>query len=330
MKARLDTFLADADGKYDHDLPGWTEFRATVAEEWSLFGYSLWADRSLEKPARKVFAELLSASLNRQLVMAVGAVPEAELAGLAAGRRQELYNQKYGRAIVAGAIVSRPGVRREPAAEDIAALLFAESQAPARAAGVRNVSISVLLQPGSAFVTALKAGDEKGKVYQTVLSAWFDSREDPVEMYTSLNLASNTLGMPERATGMAVKLLNMKGAQPIYRGNAAAALVRSGNKGHIALLEKSLEDNSVVTTLRRGVVKDGKVEQVTTEIQLRDVALAVSIVLAGQKPEDFGFTDMYKGNNNPNINFSYTRYTLEEDQRKEALEKWKAWRAKNP
>jgi hypothetical protein len=328
MKARLDTFLADSEGKYDHDLPGWHEFRALARNEWSLFGYPLWADRSLEKPARKVFAELLSTSINRQLVIAVGTSPGAELANIAAARRQELYNQKYGRVVIGGAIVSRPGVRRDPTVEDIATLLFAESQAPARVMQ-RNVSVSILLT-SSGFTAALKAGDEKGKVYQVIAAAWLESREDPVEMYTSLNLANTTLGMPEQACRLAVRLLNAKGAQPVYRGNAAATLARLGNKEHIPLLEKSLEDNSVLVTLPRAVVKDGRVESQNVEIQMRDVALTVSIILAGQKPEDFGFADQYKGVNNPSISYSYTRYFIEDSQRKGALEKWKAWREKNP
>ena len=49
IKARLDVFLADAEGEYEHDLPGWNQFRATVRNEWESSGYPLWADRSLSK-----------------------------------------------------------------------------------------------------------------------------------------------------------------------------------------------------------------------------------------------------------------------------------------
>jgi hypothetical protein len=329
MKARLDVFLADTEGKHDHDLPGWNEFRSLTRDEWSIFGYPLWADSSLDKPARKIFAELLSTPINRQLVMATGG-PESELGALAGARRQELYNQKYGRIIVGGGVVSRPTIRREPTVEDIAALLFAESQAPAKAAAARTVSISVLLN-SSGFLAAIKNPDEKGKVYQAVAAAWLDTRQDPIEMYNALTIASNQLVLPEQSCRLAIRLLDAKGAQVFYRGQAAATLVKFGNKGHIASLEKAIADNSVLTTLQRNVFKDGKNELVRTEIQIRDVALAAAIILAGEKPEDFGFQDQFKNNGNPNLSFSYTRYLLDDDDaRKATFAKWKAWREKNP
>jgi hypothetical protein len=326
MKARLDVFLADTEGKHDHDLPGWHEFRRVVRDEWKLFGYPLWADTTLDKSARKVFADLLSTTANRYVVMAAGG-EEEELGQLVAARRQELYNQKYGREIIGGRIVSRPTTRREPTVEDIAALLFAEVHAPSKATP-RTVSISVLLT-SSGFVAACQKPDEPGKVYRSIVAAWLDTRQDPIDMYNALNVSSN-LGLPEHSCRLAVRLLDAKGAQVYYRGNAAATLARLGNKSHIPLLEKSVEDATILTTLRKNVVKDGKAELVTTEIQIRDVALAVSIILAGQKPDDFGFTDQFKNNGNPANSYSYTRYTLEDDQRKAALEKWKAWREKNP
>jgi hypothetical protein len=327
MKARLDVFLADTEGKYDHDLPGWQEFRQVVRQEWSLFGYPLWADTSLDKSARKVFVELLSTTVNRNVVMAAGG-GGSELGDLAAARRQELYNQKYGREIIGGRIASRPAIRREPSLEDIAALLFAESQAPSRTTP-RNVSISILLS-SSGFTAASQQPDEAGRDYRSIAVAWLDTRQDPIEMYNALNLASN-FGLPEQQCRLALRLLDMKGAQPVYRGNAAATLARIGNKSHIPLLEKSVADSTVMTTLRRNVVKDGKVELVTQEIQIRDVALAVSIILAGQKPEDFGFADQFKANGNPAASYSYSRYTMDtDDERKAAIEKWKAWREKNP
>src|SRR5437660_6360350 len=44
LKARLDTFLADDDLQYDHELPGWAEFRVAAGAEWRLFGSTLWKD----------------------------------------------------------------------------------------------------------------------------------------------------------------------------------------------------------------------------------------------------------------------------------------------
>ena len=72
LKARLDAFLADADGTYEHDLPGWNQFRAAVRNDWAFLGYPLRADRSLDKAARAVFAEVIASPANRAVVMAAG------------------------------------------------------------------------------------------------------------------------------------------------------------------------------------------------------------------------------------------------------------------
>ncbi len=40
FQARLDTFLADTEGKYEHSLPGWRQFRAVVRGEVTMFGWT--------------------------------------------------------------------------------------------------------------------------------------------------------------------------------------------------------------------------------------------------------------------------------------------------
>ena len=112
MRARLDVFLADTDGKFEHDLPGWNQFRSTVRNEWEMFGYTIFSDRKLDAAARRVFAELIATTVNRQIVMAAGDSPQ-ELGALVAARRQELYYQKYPRAIIIGGAIVRPTARRE-------------------------------------------------------------------------------------------------------------------------------------------------------------------------------------------------------------------------
>ena len=68
-----------------------------------------------------------------------------------------------------------------------------------------------------------------------------------------------------------------------------------------------------------------------SEIQVRDVALAVSILLSGQKLEDYGFNDQHKANAIASTvqNYSYSRYYLREGDRKAAFEKWKIWKAQH-
>lgn len=316
MKARLEVFLADTAGKYDHDLPGWNQLRSVVRNEWSLLGHPVGADHSLDKAARGVFVELLAGTVNRQLVTSLGTNDEAEIAGMAANRRQELYNQKYGRVVLPnGRLTVSTATRREPSVEDIATLLFVESQTPSKN-GPRTTTISILLS-SSGFTAAAQGSTEKGRVYREIARSWLETRLDPLDMQYGMTIAT-TLGMTDQSIRLAVRLLESKGATVYSRGNAAATLARVGNKSHIPLLEKSLTDKSVLITLNRGVV-NGKIE--ATEIQIRDAALAVSIILSGGKPEDYGFVDQHSGNG---AIYSYTRYYLPEGKRDAAFDRWKA------
>lgn len=324
MRARLDVFLADVDGEYEHDLPGWNQFRFTVRKEVTLFGLPVWSNRSLDRAARGVFAGLISSHANRKLVMATGGA-DSDLGQLVADRRQELYSQKYPRAIVVNGMVVRPMPARDPSAEDLAALLFAESHVPARFVP-RTSSISSLIT-SSGFSRAAHDNDDKGKVYRAIAVAWLDTRSDPIDMYQSMTIASN-LGMPDQACRLGVRLLTAPGAVASYRGLAANNLVRLGNKDLIPQLEKALADKTVAYTVRKNIPgKPGQPE--LHDVQVRDMALAISIIHSGQKIEDYGFVDNLRSNTQLNT-YSYSRHYIPEEKRAAMFEKWKAWREKNP
>ncbi len=326
MKARLEVFLADADGKYEHNLPGWNEFSSLVRDEWTFLGHPIWTDKSLDKAARKVFADLISTQANRYVMLAVGS-RDTDLGQLVSARRQELYSLKYPRVMVVGGVVRQPTVRRDPTVADIATLLFAESYAP-RAGSTRTNSISVLIS-SSGFTAAAARGDDTARVYKAIAAAWLESRQDVMDMYYAMNIASN-LGLSDQGCRLAARLFESKGAISSYRGMAAATLARLGNKTHLPLLEKAMTDTAVVYTVRKAVAGKPVNEWETHEIQVRDVALAVSVILAGQKIDDYGFIDQYRTNGINGVSYSHTRHYLTEDRRQAAFDKWKAWREKNP
>jgi hypothetical protein len=322
IRARLDAFLADSDGKYEHDLPGWNQFRSTIRGDWTLFGYTLWSDQSQDKAARKVFADLIaSSSINRQIILAVGG-GQHDLGQIVIARRQELYNMKFPRAIIAGGrVVRSAGVRQDPTTEDIAALLFAESHVQSRFAP-RTSSISSLIT-SSGFAGEVQNPNDKGKVYRAIAVAWLDSRLDPMEMYQAMILAGN-LHMPEQQLQLAIRLITTPGAPSGYRAQAMTYIAHLGNKGHIPLLEKALDDTTLLITIRKPIAGKPVNEWETHDVQVRDAALAVSITLAGQNIEDYGFveTNGVKGGS-----YTYSRYYLsDDDQRNAALAKWKKWR----
>src|SRR5205823_441033 len=129
-----------------------------------------------------------------------------------------------------------------------------------------------------------------------------------------------------QACRLAIRLFEAKGVQVFYRGNAAATLARLGGKEHIPVMEKAMADAGVLYTLRRPVPGKPTNEWETHDIQVRDVALAVALVLAGQNLDDYGFVDQHKASGITGGAYTYTRYYLPEDKRQAAFDKWKEWR----
>jgi len=184
------------------------------------------------------------------------------------------------------------------------------------------------LLSGSGFTSAARGTDEKGKVYRAIAAAWLDSRNEPREMYSAMSLASS-LDLNDQAAGLAARLLTMPGVISSYRGRAATNLLYYGSAKHIPLLDKALSDATAVYTVQTAVLSDNTA--VSYEVQVRDVALALSVLLAGQKLSDYGFTDRLGGSGDEARSYSYTRHYFEDDAaRKKALAKWAEWRKDHP
>ena len=277
-----------------------------------------------------MFAELIATTVNRQLVMAAGDSPQ-ELGALVSARRQELYYQKYPRAIVGGGAIVRPtGAPREPSPEDIAALLFADSLVASKFVP-RAFSVTALIT-SSGFTSMARDSDDKGRVFRSLAIAWLESRQDPIDMYQCMNVA-NTLGLPEQGCRIGIRLLTMAGAPGPYRGLAATNLARLGDKSIIPQLDKAMADVTVAYTVRENLVGKPLNERPTHDVQVRDMALAASIILTGQKIEDYGFVDSLRsvgGVAGVPTAYTYSRHYIPEEMRIAMHEKWKEWREKNP
>ncbi len=318
IAARIDTFLTDTKGEYEHHLPAWKAFRATAQSEWALLGRVVWSDRALDTAARQVFADMIATSANRRLLVAVDG-SRVELADLVTARRQEFTSSRS---------VRSDSPAATPTLADVTALLFAESRGGSQYLPRRSPITYLLSESG--FTRAAVGTDEKARVYRAVAVAWLDSRDDPREMSQALNVAEQ-LNLTESACGLAARLLAMPGVTATYRGRAASELASIGTRKHIPLLNRAATDASVVYSVRKPPSLDGKAEAVY-EIQVRDLALAVSILLAEQKLEDYGFSDRYGGNTAADKRtYSYSRYYFtDDDVRKRAFAKWADWRKSYP
>jgi hypothetical protein len=316
VQAKLETFLADTDGRYEHDLPAWKAFRSTVCDEWSFYGHTVWADRSLERTARKVFVELISAPTNRRLMLGVDG-SRLELTDLVVARKMEFFARRD----TIGGLEDR----REPTLEEVAALLFADSRVGSQYIPRRGGNITYYLT-SSGFLSSARGRDEKGKVYRAIAAAWLDSRDEPREMYSLMNLAAG-LELNEQYCGLCARLLAMPGANSLYRARGAANLVAAGSKRHIALLEKSALTSQVVAASARPLPGD----PATYDIQVRDIALGVALLLSGQKPAEYGFADRDAPFSDEAQHYSTTRYYFTDDAaRTKAFAKWAEWRRTHP
>ena len=313
IKARLDSFMADTDGKYDHDLPGWQKLRSTVRGEWKMFGWTFAARSNADKAARALFIEFFEAPGGRQLLTALNGPPQ-ELAHLVATRRTELYNARFPRV---GGVATR-----NPSVAEVGVVLFAESHAPTPN-GPRQMPISSVLQT-SGIPALVRGADDRAMAMRAVLTEWFETRTDPLDMYQAMTLAT-TMHNDTVAERLAVRVMTAPGLQGFYKGQALATLVRVKAVDRLPMIEKSFTDTAVLTT----TIKIVNGMQVRESIEVRDAALAAALVMTGQNPDEYGFEGFPK-NGGTGVNFIYTQAKIPDDKRKGALEKWKAWREKNP
>jgi hypothetical protein len=297
LRVRVETFLADAEGKFEHDVPGWNQFRKTVPNT---------------AAARELFAEMLADETNRTMLTAVGG-PPGELGQLIAARKAEFSPSRPGRGWNTGVAVAR----KDATSADLAAVLFAESQVPGRFVPVltRGPASSTPASAGSIALLATTPGD-RGAVYRAIVVAWVKTRDDALQLTTALTVAE-TLELKEGAE-VAIRLLATPGPTT-YRTRAASTLARLGSKEHLPALEKLMTDDTAL--VKSGSVVNG--EQV--ELQVRDVALVTCVLITGQEPKEYGFGELYAGSRG-----NVTNWYLTGSVRAGALDKWKAWREKNP
>lgn len=299
LKVRVETFLADAGGKFEHDVPGWNQFRKAVPNT---------------AAARELFAEMLADETNRVMLTAVGG-PPGEAGQLIAARKAEFSPVRVARGLNGvGA-----GGGKSPSSADLAAVLFAESQVPPRFVPIltRGTAGATPAPPATIASLASVSGD-RGAIYRAIVVEWVKTRDDTYQLSAALTIAES-LELKEGAE-VAIRLLATPGPST-YRTRAASALVRLGTREHLPALEKLLTDEAKLAAVRPVNATE------VVDLQVRDIALATAVTITGQRPEDYGFVEQYPG---AGVRASYGNWYLTADRRGAAFEKWKAWREKNP
>jgi len=298
FNARLATFLADTEGKYEHSLPGWPQFREATGKA---------------TDARELFADIMRSEPNRDLIAGL-ALSKEELVRRVLARRQELYAKLYPTAIFVNGGQRVMPVSYAPSLVDAVTLLFADiltgDKDGARMVGVRAINTSTLLTRTGALRNDLWSAPETSALRQ-LFAKWVDTRESPLSLYQAMTTATQ-MDMKDIALKTAKKLLTIDvGVTPMYRGYAITTLGKMGGKAELPTVVNYLADDTVV------MVGNANRE----ELQLRDVALAMAMLLTDRPPNEFGYLN--NGNEMTVATFSYFNCRFPDAvERERAFARW--------
>jgi hypothetical protein len=287
FQVRLDAFLADKDGKQEHDLPGWNRFQKLMGKD---------------KEGRELFAEMLKT--NGELFVAMELDPKS-------------FPEKYaGRCQQLTALMFAPqpgGVRAQPKPADLAAVFFLGAE-PDAARAIRNNQLVGNLLGQPAFQNTIRNGPA-AEPFKKLFLAWMEQRTD-------VNSVSNCLSMVQQlnikeGVDFAARVMKNKEMHVYVRAQAVTILGKMGGKEQIAPLETLLDDETQVSNFNL----NGQLGSA----QMRDVALAMVIHLSGQKPQEFGF-EFVKNHPGMIFSYHYLGFA-DDKERSAARKKWKEWAA---
>jgi hypothetical protein len=290
LKARLDTFLADTEGKYRHDLPGWDKFAAAARDTWRVLGHPVGADRGLDEKARQLFIEVVKSPYNVELLRALDRTP-AEAGRAVADRRMQLYAQINGQRQFRGGVVTPPQPLTLP---DVACLLLAEAATPTsdipRGGPFSYVTGVTFLQQGGAATSALSAGAgvPHAEAYRRIVARWMETREDPNDLNQLSYVAGQMLRNFPQSTPLLRRIITTDAVQGYAKGEAIRALIQGANgKNEVPFVTRLLTNETLATTVWFGGPNPNQNQQ--HQCLVRDVALAHLVTLSGQKMDEYGF-----------------------------------------
>jgi hypothetical protein len=196
---------------------------------------------------------------------------------------------------------------------NIAALLFAVGEADVNL-DMQSTSMlyTVCRQPA---MNEAMSDRSRGKILRKMLGSWIES-SDGWAAYQTLFLAMQY----ELKEGLvpARKLLENPAEQPYARQQAILTVAKLGDDSYIELLESLLDDPSRCTAHR--------INNVTYETQVRDVALAAILIMEKQDPKKFGFDRIQM---NPSTSFSTSTVGFpNDDVRKKVFDKYAEYKTR--
>jgi hypothetical protein len=298
LNRRLTIFLASLDSPEDRTLPSWPRFKAAHGNSTTT--------RNLFVEMQRAEGELL-AQLDADPRQATDLLSKR---AIALAQEQNRLNRE-GLALPLG---------------QIAAVFFVASEADVKPS---SNTIALLLQLGTqqsfrAASVAVEASDkptkEKAAVAKKLLGSVIARAEDSG---TSQAVYLALIYDLKEGLSPALKLLDAPPRTRVYVQYAMLVVSRFGDASHLPIFEKLFVDNTLVsTTSSRGVRR---------EIQIRDSALAASVLLTKQELKDyFELPETYAAQQGAGtLSTSALNIGFEnDDQRTAAFAKWDAYKAK--
>jgi hypothetical protein len=290
--ARIDAFVADKDGKREHDLPGWRRFRAVAGGD---------------AEARKLFVEMQKGD-SSTFLLDVDKDP-GHAGDLCYARCQHMQERLYGR--LRTGLTSRDHTPVSLA--EMAAVLLVSSDPKVNMPNFSSYMVGNFLYQQAAR-NALGGG--KPTPFRKLVLAWIERQVgDDNGLQYALNMAVN-LDLKE-CLDVAVKAAKEKRVKGAGLGAVLTTLGKMGGQEHAALIEGYLSDTTVIGNF--GINRGSG----TTEV--RDAALAMLVHLSKQSHKDYGFL-FAESNSGLLFNAVFLGFANNADRDK-AHNKWKEWKA---
>lgn len=181
-----------------------------------------------------------------------------------------------------------------------------------------GVNRSYILLYGNQVNKALTEGESSETMRKLFLDWLGGDLEINLQQRGFMLAAQNNM---KDAVPVILKMLEKPGQQTYAKAQVMIALAKLGGKEHLAKLEPYLSDKTVVASVNG-----------TIQVQIRDVALGVSVLIAGQTLADYGFDARFGGSPAQYYHFSFpdSQQGTESKSRETALAKWRQWIEKNP
>ncbi len=294
---RLDAFAADTDGRQRLTLPGWEQYKKLVGDDP--------AARALFVDMQRQEGALLSAMFGASK-QAPGDLLESRLARLI--QWQNLGGNRTA----------------SPPLGSSAAVLFLGSVAEIEVSDSAAGQIEALLQRPP-ILEALRPANRQDAVRRLAVGWLLHCPSKNEEILRGRMATISSAGL-EEALPLALTVVDseppFKRVQPYTRGLAALLVGQLGRPEHIARLEPLLEDASNCFTIQGQLPG-----QAGVSVQVRDAALVALLQITAQRPADYGYVGARE--QPPKTYVIQTLFRDNDQQRTEAIAKWRQWRAVN-